>query len=248
MKTMKKTEKALNHNAFSVYNGIMKNTFAFFLGLFFVVQCNAQLGFVAAYKTFDAPGWEASLGSILNEAPYPKSGWDVGLDYWFRLKKRRIEFMPEVSFASYKHDFSNGESRLKQFGLHFNTAIYVFDLASDCNCPTFSKDGNLIGKGFFVELSPGVSYFSNEIIGESTIGAYYPRKVIALGGSIGAGLDLGFSDLFTVTPIARFFFYPSVQNLDDLQPAQTVETDVKQVFVGLRFRLHFKEMAKARYR
>jgi hypothetical protein len=71
---------------------------------------------------------------------------------------------------------------------------------------------------------------------------------LAIGGSIGAGLDIGFSDLFTVTPLARFYFYPSTNSLDNSQSDENEETELKQVFAGLRFRFHFKEMAKARYR
>ncbi len=226
----------------------MKSILSFFIGLFLAGHCLGQIGLMAGYKTFSAPKWEESFGTLLNESPYPSAGWQVGMDYWFRLKKRRIEFTPEVSFANFKQSFSGGEMAMRQFGFHFNTAVYLFDLASDCNCPTFSKDGNVLGKGFFLEVSPGITYLSNEFAGETTVGPYYPEKSMAFGGSIGAGLDIGFSDLFTVTPLARFYFYPSTNSLDNLQPEGIEETEVKQIFAGLRFRFHFKEMAKARYR
>ncbi len=226
----------------------MKYTFAFFFGLLIASQCAAQLGFNAGYKTFNAPNWEEWVELSLNESPYPNAGWQVGVDYWFRLKKRRIEFMPEISFSNYKHSFTGGEMKMKQFGLHFNTAVYIFDLASDCNCPTFSKDGNVLGKGFFLELSPGLTFLSHDFSDNSVLGAYYPGKSLGFGGSLGAGLDLGFSDLFTITPLARFYYYPSLNAVDDLQPAGVEPTELTQIFVGLRFRLHFKEMDKARYR
>ncbi|MBK8563799.1 MAG: hypothetical protein IPN76_10775 [Saprospiraceae bacterium] len=155
--------------------------------------------------------------------------------------------MPEISFASFKHSFSEGEMNLKQLGLHFNTAIYIFDLASDCNCPTFSKDGNTFGKGFFLEVSPGVSFLSNRFAGEAGLLPYYPKNSVALGGSLGAGLDIGLTDLFDY-PLARFFHYPSLKSIDELRPAGVEETSLSQLFIGLRFRIHFKEMAKARYR
>jgi hypothetical protein len=226
----------------------MKSILSFFIGLFLAGHCLGQIGLMAGYKTFNAPKWEEPFEALLNESPYPNAGWQVGMDYWFRLKKRRIEFTPEVSFANFKHSFSEGEMRMRQFGFHFNTAVYLFDLASDCNCPTFSKDGNVLGKGFFLEVSPGITYLQNDLDWVTITRYTYPHKSLAFGGSIGAGLDIGFSDLFTVTPLARFYFYPFTNSLDDLQPEGIEGTELKQVFAGLRFRLHFKEMAKARYR
>lgn len=86
----------------------------------------------------------------------------------------------------------------------FNTAIYPFDFAGDCHCPTFSKDGELIKKGFFFELQPGLGY---QVLKRLRTDPDDPAKlpirskniVFKLGGA--AGLDMGFSEHFTVTPM-----------------------------------------------
>ncbi|MCC6723161.1 MAG: hypothetical protein IT258_01535 [Saprospiraceae bacterium] len=226
----------------------MKKVLTVSLSLIFSLQCIGQVGIIAGYKTFNAPGFNDGLGAILDDTPYPIGGWQAGLDYWFRLKKRRIEFMPELAFSRYVYSIQTSKMDLKQVGFHFNTAFYIFDLASDCNCPTFSKDGNMFGKGFFIELSPGLVYMNNKVEGEFLFEPFYTKNSWAPGGSIGAGLDLGFSDLFTITPIARLHYYPGVYSLAAFEPAEKPETDLRQFFIGLRFRLHFKEIAKARYR
>lgn len=211
-------------------------------------SCMAQLGFVGGYKTLNPSGWNESFQADLNEEPYPMSGWHIGVDYWFRLKKRRIEFMPETSFAKFEEQFGTRSQAHTQVGFHFYTAFYLFDMASDCNCPTFSKDGNLFGKGFFLEVSPGLVYLKNSLEDESPLLEKFEGEEFAFGGSIGAGLDIGVSKLITLTPLARYNFYLNTDWDYDLQPASFSSTDLKQLFFGIRLRLHFKEFAKARYR
>ena len=226
----------------------MKNLFTIAAFFLLASSCIAQLGFVGGYKTFNPSGWNDSFQADLNQEPYPIGGWHAGVDYWFRLKKRRIEFMPEASFSRFEEQFGTRSQDHVQFGFHFNTAIYLFDLASDCNCPTFSKDGNFFGKGFFLELSPGLVYLQNRLEDESPLFDGFEGEELAVGGSIGAGLDLGVSKLMTMTPLARFYFYPKTDWDSDLQPANFSSSDLKQLFLGIRLRLHFKEFAKARYR
>lgn len=217
------------------------------LGLvFFASQSFCQLSLVGGYKTFNPDGWNDEFIALLNHEPYPMAGWQVGLNYWFRLRKRRIEFAPELSYARFQMNFETGILEHAAIGFHFNTDFYVFDLAGDCNCPTFSKDGNFFSKGFFVELSPGVTVVSNQVQSTGTIAENTEGTDVAFGGAVGAGLDLGFSDLFTITPLVRLHYYPDFDWDYDLNPAN-MQTDLKQLFLGLRFRLHFKEFGNTRF-
>jgi hypothetical protein len=229
----------------------MKNAVAFILSLFMAFQANAQFGLVAGYKTFNAPEFDDYIQSTSNYSPYPITGWQAGIDYWFRLKKRRIEFAPELTYSQFNQSSQNDDFSLRQFGLHFNVDVYIFDLAGDCNCPTFSKDGNLFSKGFFLEVSPGAMFVNNKMEKESTLvpfNVFHYKNSWAPGGSIGAGLDLGFSDLFTITPLVRFHYYPRIFSLESLESASNPESRLQQFFIGLRLRFHFKEVAKYRYR
>ena len=224
-----------------------KATFVFLL-VFLASQCFCQLGLVGGYKTFNPDGWNDFFEQELNEAPYPMAGWQLGVDYWFRLKKRRIEFAPELSYSRFQRNFDLYKLEHSEVSVHFNTDIYVFDLASDCNCPTFSKDGNFFSKGFFIELAPGAIMASNKLSKDDPLfdSGLVDGNEFAFGGYLGAGLDLGFSDLFTITPLFRIHYYPDLNWDFDLSPAN-LDSDLKQLFLGLKLRLHFKEFAKARY-
>lgn len=214
---------------------------------FFVVQCFCQIGISGGYKTFNADSWNTMSQNDLDVSAYPMAGWQIGADYWFRLKKRRIEFLPELSFASFQSSFQEGSLQHRQISFHFNTDVYIFDLASDCHCPTFSKNGSFFSRGFFIELSPGASRITNQLdLNNPTTGSPQKGKEYTFGGAVGAGLDLGFSDLFTITPLFRYYFYPNTGWDYELVPANGQAT-LKQIFLGLRFRVHFKEFANARY-
>ncbi len=227
----------------------MKKIFAIAAFVFAASQCFSQLGIVGGYKTFNPDGWNKLENDLQVVKPYPFSGWQAGIEYWFRLKKRRIEFAPELSFSHFQNEFESARLDHSMIGFHFNTDVYVFDLASDCNCPTFSKDGNFFSKGFFLEVSPGVIFARNKLEELNNI----DRKInlsedkLAFGGSVGAGLDFGFSDLFTITPLVRLHYYPNFDWEDGFKD-NGLQSDLKQLFLGIRFRLHFKEFAKARFR
>ena len=123
-----------------------------------------------------------------------ESGFSIGLDYWFRLKRKRLEFLPTIFYSSYQ-----GENNIANFGLRANTSIYPFDFSGDCNCPTFSKENDLLKKGFFIRLSPGLSYWQTKPF-ESEV-----EKTDAWLAEImaGMGLDIGISNLLTISPEIR---------------------------------------------
>ncbi|MBI1223903.1 MAG: hypothetical protein GC192_01585 [Bacteroidetes bacterium] len=227
----------------------MKKLLVFTLFSFFVSQSFCQLGLIAGYKTFNPEDWNVLANDFQSPSPYPIAGWQAGVDYWFRLKKRRIEFTPELSFSRFKKEFENGQLDHSIIGFHFNTDVYIFDLASDCNCPTFSKDGNFFSKGFFLELSPGVILARNHLQLRNDIkqtDEELTEDIFALGGSVGAGLDIGVSDLFTITPLVRLHYYPNLEWKNDLRESN-LQSYLKQLFLGIRFRMHFKEFANARF-
>lgn len=227
----------------------MKNLSAVIGFVFLTLPCFSQLGLVGGYKTFYPEEWNVLQDEVQAiDKPYPLAGWQAGVDYWFRLKKRRIEFAPEIVFSKFHQDYDGGKLNHSMVGIHFNTEVYILDLASDCNCPTFSKDGNFFSKGFFLEVSPGVILARNELEAINSAGSVInlSEKETAFGGSVGAGLDFGFSDLFTLTPLFRFHYYPNFDWKEGFKDPG-LQSDLRQLFFGLRVRLHFKEFAKARY-
>ena len=174
---------------------------------FFSIIAFSQVGLTARYQVQNGLKWLPPSSSSNSEAVvFAENGYSVGVDYWFRLKNYRIEFLPEVNYAWFSEQPAGGpDIRYKYLSLFLNTNIYFLDLEGDCDCPTFSKDGSLVSKGLFLQVSPGISAFNTEIkYSESAdkIELWSPSIGLALG------LDLGVSDILTISPMfgGRFFF------------------------------------------
>lgn len=202
-------------------------------------KTEAQVGINLAYQLNQTDGWLADevSGSVLAD------GYKVGLDYWFRLKNQRIEFMPELSYAFYEsapaantYDF-----RIEFFSLQFNTNIYLLDLLNDCNCPTFSKQNDFFQKGFFIRLAPGVTgirFNGKQATMEpnSRLGQLQPML------ALGAGLDIGISDLMTISPVFTANYIPNAKwNGSDLYTIYQPTADFWQFTAGLRLGLRFDD-------
>ncbi len=186
--------------------------------LSFCLSANGQFGASLkfnnnAFSDWDA-NWSESMGTT--DALY-NTGIEAGLDYWFRLKNQRIEFFPELTYATSTSSLNNNiiESlEYTQFGLNFNTHFYILDLQGDCDCPTWSKDGDFFSKGFFLVLSPGVNFnqFDLNRAGETEPANFNDSRWSYKIG-LGAGLDIGINNLLTITPFAMYNYYPSMDNL-----------------------------------
>jgi len=192
----------------------MRHTFLLSLLTIFALQAKAQLGISGSYLTSAAPHWELRTGgaSSLRIQP-PGTGYSVGLDYQFRLKKVRIEFAPELNYSHWSTPKTNElETSSNWYSFFFNIRVYPFDLKGDCNCPTFSKRGNTFQKGFFVSLSPGISQM-NHYIPRGWGGVSFEMKdqYLAPNAALVLGLDIGISELLTVTPHAGWRYFPQTK-------------------------------------
>lgn len=154
----------------------------------------AQFGLRAQYGFADFSA-DASIQDIVES----QHGIDIGLHYWFRLKNKRLEFFPEISYAALDQGQSETAEALpytyRRIGVRMPARIYPLDFASDCDCPTFSKQNDLIQKGFFVEVAPGYFYDQSSISLIDREDSHGQAEV-----SVGVGLDIGINDLITVTP------------------------------------------------
>ena len=195
---------------------------------------------------------------ILDEYRFSQDGIHAALEYGFRLKEKRLEFHPGLGyrFTFFNHE-EGGTSEQDKYGyfnsidLDFNTLIYPFDFGGDCDCPTWSKEGNLIKKGFFLEVSPGLAY-------QTLHREYYPVEGfehitpstysnLALKVSIGVGLDIGLSEQFTLTPL---FSWTKLSNEEWEGLDYTYSTRVldDQTYLGAGLRLTYKPDPKRRRR
>ncbi|THH41606.1 autotransporter domain-containing protein [Neolewinella litorea] len=158
---------------------------------------SAQVG-LSVFRNFNQATLSYDNGPALEHPLDYADGTEVALNYWFRLPKQRIEFLPTVYYA-----LNESTQDWKTYGFQFKTNIYVFDLATDCDCPTFGKQGPQLEKGFFLQVAPGISRHTLATLD----GAYSGSSTTAsLAGGI--GLDFGLSNLLTITPLAgvRYHF------------------------------------------
>ena len=215
----------------------MKNCLVLFLISLFSTA-NAQIGVSAGYKIMPATEWSEAFAAN----PSAFNGLEVAVDYWFRLKNKRIEFLPELSYERYTNNHRTERDELRFYNFFLNTNFYLLDFEGDCNCPTFSKGGNIFEKGFFVQISPGVMRFSSEAVSQADFldpeQSQSSDSSTHFGIRLGAGLDIGITDFITLTPLARYTFIPSIGRDDFgqkfLGDASQAETQLGQLFAGVR--------------
>ncbi len=161
------------------------------VALLFGLSLSAQVGITTLYNFNDARQ-SVDNGTFQELSPIYENGPELALNYWFRLPKNRVEFLPTVYYTT-----AGDRVKWSEYGFQFKTNIYVFDLATDCDCPTFGKQGPQLDKGFFLQLSPGVARHGlrgTPADGQSTS--------FTLGA--GMGIDFGVSNLLTITPLVSF--------------------------------------------
>jgi hypothetical protein len=223
-------------------------SFVFTILLFSVIEASAQFGLRAKYNMNSFSNWDDYLDQNINgdiEKIF-STNIELGVDYWFRLKKYRIEFMPEIGMGlktSSNYSIKTSTTDFSYFASNFNTHIYLFDLEGDCDCPTFSKQGPSLKKGFFLSFSPGILFNKKEI----SLGALetsYDSNQINFRIGIGAGFDIGISDLFTITPIISYNLTPGIafdelgkifQPIPPDGPGNPSTSGLKQIQFQLRF-------------
>ena len=184
-----------------------------FCCVFFTAK--SQFGVNFRYANMNPQHWENQTGihNMFDQT------YDFGVDYWFRLKNYRIEFTPELYYSRSSTTAAPLHLDQSSFGFSGNTNFYIFDIIGDCDCPTFSKDGNFLTKGFFLSAAPIFEYNSKEATHDEDLVELLDNDYL-LGFSVGAGVDIGILDLLTITPYIRYKVLPS-SKWDDLQFAQS---------------------------
>jgi hypothetical protein len=125
------------------------------------------------------------------------NGYGAGINYWLRLKNVRIEFFPELSYNRLTSLPAETlpSANLDRWALSVPVSFYPLDFKGDCRCPTFSKQNDLVKKGLFLQLVPTVQH-------ERTEQSSDWHQNFGLG--LGTGLDIGISDLITLTPLLQY--------------------------------------------
>jgi len=187
--------------AFNLQNPSSMRLLFFQILLFSALGLHAQFGVQTSAIFNDAsPDFITGVGEL--PADEFETGGEVALNYWFRLPKQRIEFLPTVRYATSK--FGLAGISLREFGADMKVNIYPFDFLGDCDCPTFGKQGPQLQKGFFLQASGGYSFYNSAFTNALDEREVSNGNAVVFGGAI--GLDIGLSNLLTLTPIvgARF--------------------------------------------
>lgn len=206
----------------------------------------AQFGVSGGYRINDATYWE--LGGFKGKYENALAdGYSVGIDYWFRLKNYRVEFLPEANFSTFKKVASPLIAKVNAYSFFANVNIYPFDFLGDCDCPTWSKQGKFFQKGFFLQISPGVSYLQQELQAAET----YKSNATTWSLGAGVGFDIGITDLVTFSPIVGARYYLEAP-WDGLAERYENDSDIstesanKQIFMGARLGFRFDYQSSRR--
>ena len=173
--------------------------------LFIPFTSKAQIGIAAGGTLNRAKGW--IITDLNNNMKYdlPGNSLFLSLNYEFSIQNYRIAFVPEIGGALFENEIIDlGTFKNKTLRFQLNTHIYFLDFKGDCDCPTFSKKGNPLKKGLFLNISPGVSYFANTL---ETLTSNSTDNLIKPNIGAGLGYDIGVNKNITLTTFANAYFF-----------------------------------------
>lgn len=194
----------------------------------------AQLGYEVDLTRHTYKQLDGSLSSV-PDVDITSFGVQVGCQYWFRLKRQRVEFIPGFHIAAdlgTQSEFHNYGITNVQGIVAFPVLIYPFSFKDDCNCPTFKKQGNVINKGLHLIIHTSAT-FNKRNVEHDSVSTNTSAFVPSIG--IGAGLDLGISRILTLTP---FIIYQKYIR-DKLETIENHEVIVshESLNIGVRLRI-----------
>lgn len=195
----------------------------------------------------------------LDEYQLSQDGIYFAVEYGFRFKPRRIEFHPALGYRrTFYNDvqdpYASGAKHgyMDALDFDFHTDLYLFDFEGDCDCPTWSKEGEFFKKGFFLEVSPGLSFqgltrtFYNSDPGPPDVPVTSTNLLWKF--SFGAGIDIGISEHLTLTPILSWTMLSKAEwaRLDEYGHTGTLD-DQTFLAAGLRMTYIMDPKRRGRY-
>lgn len=214
-------------------SSIMRHILITILFIFTATLLVGQISITASYVNSNDEGYSNDFGAnypAVDPNDYLSSGIEASIGWWMRFTKVRMEFIPAISITRLQSDFYSGWV----IGGQINTLIYPLDFYSDCGtCPTFSKDGGLLKKGFHWIISPGFAVVSGEVKDDSFNLLTAPDNSSPYV-DLGAGLDFGVSNMVTITPYAVYRVGFTAQEIDP-----DINQNLRQLQLGARATFRF---------
>lgn len=207
------------------------------------LSANAQFGIRVSQNFNKAGSWDDFISNEIGRSESVfTSSQSYTLDYWLRLPNHRVEFYPNISYHRATDLITNigvggseSTSVLDQIGAGLLVHIYAFDFTGDCDCPTFSKQGGLVKKGFFFMGGVGADFARKKFGDGDLADGNFDVKA-----SLGLGIDIGLTDLLTITPFVQIqrYFDVSGHNLSEVfNSTGNISSSINQLQVGLRLGL-----------
>ncbi len=245
----------------------MKKTITFVFSILIAIQLQAQISVLGGVSTFSADKWDEMMDIPFNGISGRGSleplglGTFYGLTYSIPIPNVGMRLLPELNYSSFKSigyenfRLSNQERldieiSVQNIAFLLNTNIYLFNLEGDCDCPTFGKEGGFFKKGFHIQAGPGVVYSSKKIdetAADSGMQTVSTTDNFNFAFVVGAGLDIGLTDKFTITPFARFKYLASQEwiKLNDSlngaeEPVDNNSSSITNLEAGLKFGFRYK--------
>ena len=225
------------------------------LFLFCAFYGRSQFGIRSMYNLNSYPDWERIVESanLVYYEDLLDVGYTIEVDYWMRLRNQRIEFFPSLqyTYANSSIDAIEEATRhnFKSIGFALNTHFYPLDFFGDCDCPTFKKQGSFFKKGFFINVSPAITYVNKRIDHFSST-PEVDHSQINVSIALGAGVDIGINNLLTISPIVQYRYTPS-SDFPGISAAHGIvhatppdeTSSIGQLQLGLRlgFRFDYKD-------
>jgi len=195
------------------------------------VEAYSQAGISFTRFNQKTPDWEQLVSQNGFTQDFLENGYQVGINFWVKpLEDYRFEVYPELQGGYTSQEIQSETTtelfQLTNVGFNLNMNLYLLNFLSDCDCPTFSKQESFFEKGFFLQVSPGYHYFRGEyeVASATDLRSNIMNDFVPKLG-IGVGVDIGVSDLITLTPMVKYDRYFGAE-WDDLRTTITNESSL----------------------
>lgn len=177
--------------------------------VFSVFSGKSQAGLELLVSQQRFPSWNDQINEFgAGQYHFMRFSYGAGLNYWFGMKKYRIEYTPGIYFMYSDHRSQKGTEQSIYYkntaGLELDLNIYPLDirkLSHETDCPRFSGKSDFVTRNLFLQISPGLtgSYMN---INNKEIKHYDLAGKI----DIGIGIDLKIAGRLYVSPILKYGF------------------------------------------
>jgi len=223
----------------------MRFIFALFSIAFFTNISFAQLegGLSGTYFTQTLPEWETVVFGFRSNERLLKSGYGQAIDLKIAgFENYRIQFHLNAGTNNATTSLEDRAFKLRKNDIGLSGKIFFLSLEADCDCPTFSREAGLLEKGLFAEFLTGASFFQAEMTNDNSIISEDNGVTFKIG--FGLGVEIGITDLVTISPFVRYQRYFNAewedlqQDLTTFDPSTTMEenntTPINQLSAGIR--------------